>query len=112
MEKAELSKTIRGMNTYSKVVNTNFSELIRPIEEPDIAPITIEDFFAYYDQFFYDIPVVGPQSHTYMAERSSEYIGGNVLDEEKKALIEEINSLKQQIIDLGQSYMNIDQITM
>ena len=55
MEKAELSRVIRGINTYSKAVDINFSELIRPAEEIEENPISIEDFFAYYDQFFYDI---------------------------------------------------------
>jgi hypothetical protein len=46
-----------------------------------------------------------------MIERSTQYVGGGVQDEEKRALIEEINSLRQQLLDLGQTYLTISNIT-
>ena len=64
-----------------------------------------------YNQLFFEIPVSGSiNSHTYLVETSQQYIGGSVLDAEKQALIEEINSLRQQILDINQTFTNINEI--
>lgn len=104
-------KKVNGISTYKNVIDTNFREFV--IEPPTVQenPITVDQFFSYYDQLFYDIPVSGDQSHTTLVERSTQYIGGNVMDQEKAALIEEINTLKQQIIELSQTYLTVGDIT-
>lgn len=110
-QQIDLIKQVRGINTYTKAIDTSFTELISeaPVEvEPTV---TVEQFFNYYNQLFFDIPVEGEtNSHTYLVQRSQQYIGGSVLDLEKQALIEEINSLRQQIIDLSQTYLQIGSI--
>ena len=35
---------------------------------------------------------------------------GSILDPEKQALIEEINTLRQQILDLSQTYLTINKV--
>jgi len=111
MTNIELTKEIFGLNTYTKAIDTNFEELI-PQEIPVTSSIvTVDEFFTYYDNLFFDIPVSGSiNSHTYLVERSQQYIGGSVLDAEKQALIEEINSLRQQILDINQSLNDINTI--
>jgi hypothetical protein len=107
----DLVKQIYGLNTYSKAVNTSFSELIKPAEELPVESVTVEQFFEYYDQLFFNIPVSGSiNSHTYLVERSQQYIGGSVLDAEKQALIEEINSLRQQLLDLNQNFTSVNNL--
>jgi len=107
----DLVKEIYGINTYSKAVNTNFSELIKPVEQVPIESVTVDQFFEYYDQLFFNIPVSGSiNSHTYIVEKSQQYIGGSVLDAEKQALIEEINSLRQQLLELNQNFTNINNL--
>lgn len=112
-QNVNLIKQVRGLNTYSKVIDTSFSELIVP--SAPVAPtdtITVDQFFQYYESLFYDIPIVGgSNSHEYLVTRSQQYIGGGVMDAEKQALIEEINSLRQQIIELSQTYINIGNLT-
>lgn len=105
-------KEIYGLNTYSKAINTNFTELVRPtVVETPVNEITVDQFFEYYDQLFFNIPVDGSiNSHTYLVEKSQQYIGGSVLDAEKQALIEEINALRQQLLDVNQSFANINDI--
>ena len=111
MEKTSLVKKIRGINTYQTVIDTNFHELLLPaIPEAD-NNVTVSDFFSYYDLLFYDIPITGDNSHSTLVERSQQYIGGGVDDPEKQALIEEINSLRQQLIDLSQTYLSVSDIT-
>ena len=111
MTNIELTKEIFGLNTYTKAIDTNFEELI-PQEIPVTSSIvTVDEFFTYYDNLFFDIPVSGSiNSHTSLVERSQQYIGGSVLDAEKQALIEEINSLRQQILDINQSLNDINNI--
>jgi hypothetical protein len=112
MANVEMVKEIYGLNTYSKAINTNFTELLQPtVVEPTTNEITVDQFFEYYDQLFFNIPVSGSiNSHTYIVEKSQQYIGGSVLDAEKQALIEEINSLRQQLLDVNQSFANINDI--
>ena len=95
MEDVNLIKQVRGINTYSKVVDISFSELVTPVITGSASTVSVADFFNYYDQLFFDIPVSGSiNSHSYLVEKSTQYIGGSVADQEKQALIEEINSLR------------------
>lgn len=111
MEKVDLVKKIYGVSTYNKAIDTQFTELVQPVEEPQDTEITVDQFFNYYDQLFFDIPVSGSvNSHTYIVERSQEYIGGSVIDAEKQALIEEINSLRQQLLDINDSFNTIKDV--
>ncbi len=111
MANVELVKEIYGINTYTKAVDTSFTELVVPTTEATASVITVDQFFQYYDDLFFDIPVSGSiNSHVYLVERSQQYIGGSVIDNEKQALIEEINSLRQQLLDLNQSFTSINDI--
>lgn len=111
MEKTTLVKKVRGINTYKNVIDTEFREFLTPaIPEPE-GTISVSDFFNYYDLLFYDIPVTGENSHTTLVERSQQYIGGGINDPEKQALVEEINTLRQQLIDLSQTYLSVSDIT-
>lgn len=111
MANVDLVKEIYGINTYSKAINISFSELITPTVPTTENVITVDQFFEFYDQLFFNIPVDGTiNSHTYLVERSQQYIGGSVIDAEKQALIEEINSLRQQLLDLNQSFTSINDI--
>ena len=107
--KVDLVKQVRGLNTYKKVIKSSFTELVPPpppVTEPNI---TVGQFFNYYDQLFYTIPANGfTESHEYLVRTSQEYIGGAVLDAEKHALIEASTSLRQQILDLSNAYLNIN----
>jgi len=107
----QLVKQIYGVNTYTKAVDTNFTELVTPTVEATATTVTVDQFFEYYDQLFFDIPVSGSiNSHQYLVNRSQEYLGGSVLDAEKQALIEEINSLRQQLLDLNQNFTSINNL--
>lgn len=111
MANVDLVKEIYGINTYTKAVNTEFTELLQPTVVETTPTITVDQFFQYYQDLFFDIPVSGSiNSHTYLVEQSQQYIGGSVIDAEKQALIEEINSLRQQLLDLNQSFTDINSL--
>jgi hypothetical protein len=111
MANVDLVKEIYGINTYTKAVDTSFTELISTAPQETASVVTVDEFFQYYDELFFNIPVSGSiNSHVYLVERSQQYIGGSVIDNEKQALIEEINSLRQQLLDLNQSFTNINDL--
>jgi hypothetical protein len=104
-------KSIKGTNTYTSVIDTEFTELVSPVEETTEEEITVERFFELYDSLFFDIPVDGElNSHKYLVNRSTQYLGSNVLDAEKQALIEEINSLRSQLTELNNSFITVNSI--
>jgi hypothetical protein len=107
-----LTKQVYGVNTYTKVIDTSFSELVTPQNIVGSSTISIDQFFTYYDQLFYDIPVSGSSnSHSELVQRSSQYIGGSTISQQEQALLDEINSLKEQIINLSQTYLSINNLT-
>lgn len=112
MEEVQFIKEVRGINTYKKVIDTNFTELVTPVPVINEPIVTVADFFNYYDELFFNIPISGSiNSHAYLIERSSAYVGGSIIDQEKQALIEEINSLREQLIEITSTYLNISQLT-
>ena len=111
MEKITLQKEIRGINTYKNVIDTDFNEFITNQKELTAPDLDIYDFFRLYETLFYDIPLTGDKSHTTLVENSSQYLGSNAIDIEKQALIEEINTLRQQIVDLSETYLTVGAIT-
>jgi hypothetical protein len=104
-------KKTYSIREHQNVIDSNFSEFVTPeIDVPD-TDITVSEFFEFYDQLFYDIPVDGAiNSHVYLVQQSQQYIGGSVVDLEKQALIEEINSLRQQLLDLNQTFTSINNL--
>ena len=111
-QQVNLTKEVYGRNTYVRVVDTSFKELYKPTPAP--APstqLTVEQFFDYYDSLFFEIPATGEvNSHEYLVKRSTDYLGGNVLTDNEKAYIDEINSLRQQLLEANQNYLSLTKI--
>jgi len=111
-QEVNLTKEVYGRNTYVRVVDTSFKELYKPTIIP--APstqLTVEQFFDYYDTLFFEIPAMGEvNSHEYLVKRSTDYLGGNVLSDNEKAYIDEINSLRQQLLEANQNYLSLTKI--
>lgn len=111
-QQVNLIKEVYGRNTYTRVIDTSFSELYVEVTGSAAADeITVEQFFNYYEQLFFQIPVTGAvNSHEYLVKRSSEYIGGTVMTDSELAYIEEINSLRQQLLEANQNYLSLNNI--
>lgn len=113
MEKANLIKTAYNKNQYQKVIDTKFSQLASSLTQEEIRKaitspsITIDQFFSYYNELFFQIPKEGTNSHEVLIKRSSEYINFNPLNDEIQALIEEINSLQQTNLELNQQIIEL-----
>jgi len=112
-QEVKLVKEVYGRNTYTKVIDTSFSELYIPVTA-SVAPgieVSVEAFFDAYNDLFFQIPATGElNSHEYLVRRSGEYLGGGVLTDNEKAYIEEINSLRQQLLEASTNYLNLNNI--
>jgi len=112
-QEVKLVKEVYGRNTYTRVIDTSFSELYTPVTA-SAAPstqLTVEAFFDAYNELFFEIPAIGEiNSHEYLVKRSTEYLGGGVLSDNEKAYIEEINSLRQQLLEANTNYLNLNNL--
>jgi hypothetical protein len=111
-EKVDLIKEVYGRNTYPRVIDISFTELYAPATTSTVTQqVTVEAFFDLYNQLFFQIPATGEvNSHEYLVARSTEYLGGVTLTDSEKAYIEEINSLRQQLLDANSNYTNLTKI--
>jgi len=106
-QEVQLTKKVYGRGLYPQVVDTTFNQLIPPAAPPPQA-LTVPEFFEAYDNLFYEIPIEGDiNSHTYLVTRSSEYIGATVQNNEVNGLLEEINSLRQELLDANKTILDL-----
>lgn len=112
-QEVKLVKEVYGRNTYTKVIDTSFSELYTPITASVTVDTgtTVETFFDAYNELFFQIPATGElNSHEYLVKRSTEYLGGGVVTDTEKAYIEEINVLRQQLLEMSTNSLNLNNI--
>jgi len=110
MEKVNLNRQVFDKNKFAQTVDTSFSQLGPTQPDPsffDINLATQADFFTLYDKFFFEIPKEGDtNSHAYLVQESSNYIGANQVNEEIQALLQEITDLREENLSLRQE--NVD----
>jgi len=110
-QELNLYREVYGQNTYKRVIDTQFTQLVEPVSEEVEEDATVERFFELYEQLFFEIPLTGESnSHEYLVNRSSEYIGGSVITDNEKALIQEINSLRQQLLEANTNLIEISKL--
>lgn len=108
----DLSKQVFEKQQYQQVVNTSFTELTvggTTAQTTTTTPLpTVQEFFDNYNQIFYDIPKSGEtNSHQYLVNQSSAYIGGEGNNEEITALLSEITALREENLQLQQQLLDI-----
>ena len=109
-----LQKQVYDKNQYQKVIDTSFTQLVQPVTTPTGSTLpTVDQFFTYYNQLFFDIPKFGEvNSHEYLIQTSQEYIGpSNIINDEIQALIDEVTELRQENLELQQQLLTIVQNT-
>ena len=108
-QEVKLNKQVFGKVSYPKVIDTEFSQLVKPEQVLNIVePISVAEFFAEYDRLFFEIPQKGNfGSHEELIKRSSSYIGVTGQSAEIQALLEEINELRNQLLSSQQELLNL-----
>jgi hypothetical protein len=106
MANYSLNKTVYDRNQYEKVIDTSFTQFTPP-PPPIEDTITVGEFFTYYNKIFYDIPTAGnTNSHEYLVKTSGEYINAAKPNDETQLLLDEITSLRQQLLVSQQQLIN------
>jgi len=100
MSQIPVQKTVFGKDAYTKVIDTNFNQLLTQLAVDDTLSFTVDDFFELYDQLFYQIPIEGEtNSHRFILQREADYLGVSISQDDIQALLDEITSLRQQVLD-------------
>jgi hypothetical protein len=104
MSQIPIQKTVFNKDTYGRVVDTQFSQLINQGTEDETLSFTVDDFFQLYDEVFYQIPKEGDiNSHQYILQREADYLGISISQDDVQALLNEITSLRQQVLEAQQT---------
>ena len=110
MEQVNLNKTVYVKNQYEKVIDTSFTQLVNVTSSlsSSLPTITLDQFFQYYQDLFYQIPKFGDiNSHQYLVSTSGNYIGTtNTTDDTIQALVEEVTQLRQENLTLQQQIIS------
>ena len=107
MENITPSKVIYDKSQYQKVIDTSFTQLVQPQVTSSVPQVSVQQFFQYYQELFYQIPKLGnTNSHTYLIKTSGEYVGDTQTDDTLQALIEEITQLRQENLTLQQQLIS------
>jgi hypothetical protein len=118
MEKIDLNKTLYFKGQYERVIDTKFSQLAVSPSSQETAntlaetaltsSISINQFFQYYNELFFQIPKRGVLfSHEYLVRTSGDYIGSTSTNDEIQALIDEINILQQNNLELNKQIFEL-----
>ena len=111
MEIINLSKQELARGQYTQVIDTSFTQLIPSVSFDEITPtISVQEFFGYYNSLFFQIPEFGDtNSHQYIINTSTEYIGESGTDDTTQALIDEITQLREENLELQQQLFDSQQ---
>ena len=95
--KVNTKKQVFNKTEYEKTINTSFNDLGVASITDDIAnTTTTEEFFQLYDELFYEIPLLGDNSHEHLVKTSGEYINFDQNSELIEALQQEITALREE----------------
>jgi len=100
-ENVNLNKQVYDKDQYTKIIDTSFKQLgVQSIQQQINDQPTVDEFFNMYNELFYDIPETGEvNSHEFLINKSSEYIGFEANQEEILALQAEIAQLRTDLLD-------------
>jgi hypothetical protein len=99
-QRVDLIRKIYSKTEYPKIIDTRFSQLgVVSVNQQIQDTVTVNQFFEYYNQLFYEIPSYGnTNSHEYLIKTSSEYINFDQDSEEIIALRKEISQLRRDLL--------------
>ncbi len=109
----KFQKLVFDKRQYNKTINTSFTELdtLSLQEQIDETPSVI-DFFQMYNELFYDIPQLGTiNSHEFLINKSTQYIGFNQDNKEIEALQNEISQLRTELLETQKQLQDLQSIT-
>lgn len=108
-EKVKLEKTIQQKDEFSRVISREFTTFVKPTDT-EIGD-TVEELFRLYAKLYLEIPLEGPQSHTYLLEESSKLVSLTQDNQEIQPLLDEISTLRESLLLANQQIFELEQQT-
>jgi len=104
-----LNRTVFDKASYQSVIDTSLGKSNLTAPSPPLEDtITVEEFFNLYRSIFYNIPISGNNdSHEYIVKTSGEYIKDNGITEDTQVLLDEITSLRQQLLTISEANLTL-----
>lgn len=101
-KKIDIKKEVFNKPQYIKTIDTKFNELgVINMTEAIESAVTVNDFFKYYNELFYEIPERGEtDSHEFLVKTSGEYINFDEQNDLIQALQQEITVLRETNLEL------------
>jgi len=100
MSQIPIQRTVFDKDQFTKVVDINFNQLINNQAAEEQPSFTLDDFFQLYEDLFNQIPIEGDiNSHRYILQREADYLGVQINKDDLQALLDEITSLRQEVLD-------------
>jgi hypothetical protein len=100
MSQIPIQKTVFNKDDFNKVVDTQFSQLINNQQIEETPSFTLDDFFQLFEDLFDQIPREGDiNSHQYILQKEADYLGVQINQDDLQALLDEITSLRQEVLD-------------
>lgn len=107
IQNSPIQRTVFGKQTYPKVIDTTFKELL-PITQDTSQFQTVDYFFTLYNDLFYQISPTGDvNSHEFLIKKSTDYVGIESRSADVDALILEINDLRKQLLEANKTILEI-----
>ena len=106
-KKIEIKKTVFNRESFQQVVDREFKffKELEPVVDPD----SIEELFRLYDKLYINIPIEGElNTHQYLVERSSELYKIDTQLENIQPLLDEIASLRIQILEGNRRVLELE----
>ena len=97
----QIKKTVFSKDNFEKVIDRSFKTFAQPLEAEE--QMTVQQFFAEYENLYYDIPPEGEtNSHQYLIQKSSEIVDFDKNTDEIQPLLDEIAQLREEILSYQQ----------
>ena len=105
-EKITLRKTSIKNDSFTKVVDTQFTTYVEAVTIQDTD--TIAELFRLFDKLFYDIPIYGPSnSLEALVKKSSELYEAPETPAVVQPLLDEIAELRQRLLEANEQILEL-----
>ena len=101
-----IKKSVYNKDEFKKVVDTEFKTFTQPVVID--TDLTVAELFEQYRKLYYEIPLQGNDSHTFLIEESSKLVEFEKDTENIQPLLDEISSLREQNQELNQQLFDIE----
>lgn len=105
-EKVRFVKTVQQKVDFNKVVSKDFTTFVETQEQDTD---TVQELFRLYDKLYLEIPLEGPQSHTYLIEESSKLVELQTDNTAIQPLLDEISELRERLLIANEQIFELEQ---